>query len=347
MMAAVFESPLHMPVKEVARPDCPEGGLLVRVEACGLCGTDVRIFNHGHHRVAPPRIIGHEIAGVVEEVGKGVGALRGGERVMLFPSTSCGRCHLCQRGRANLCASKEGFGYEWDGGYAQCVAVGSKAISNGNVIPIPKTLSFEEATLVEPLSCCVNGQEKLNIAPQDSVLIIGAGPIGLMHLLLARRKRVVETLILELQESRTDSATAFNPDVLLDASDSLAEKRVLGETNGYGPDVVIVACSSVLAHEQAMRLVSKGGRVLFFAGLPADASQTTYDANRIHYDVISIFGSFASSIDQYRAARDLVSATPTEFRKMLTHRLPLNDVVEGIKLVQQGQGLKVVVKPQE
>ena len=243
----------------------------------------------------------------------------------------------------NICPHKIGLGYEWDGGYAEYLSVPQVAIRN--LISIPPGLPFDETSLMEPLSCCLHGQGQLNIGPEDQVLIIGAGPIGVMHLLLAKGKGVAKTILLEIQEERLESALLFDPDIPLDAREEDVEEKVGEETDGRGADVVIVACSSASAQEQGVRLVGKGGRVLFFAGLPREVPFIRFDSNRIHYEEISVYGSFASQLEQGREALDLIADRAFDFGRLITHRLPLEGILEGIDLVGKGRGLKVIIHP--
>ena len=344
MKAAIFEGPGKMGVKEVSAPSCGKGEVLVKVKACAICGTDIRIYRYGQKNVKPPHIIGHEIAGTVEEIGEGVDGISVGDPVILVTSVGCGECKFCRKGWHNLCSAGVAIGYYYQGGFAQYMTVPEPAVRQGNIIPLPEELSFVEASIVEPLSCCVNGQEYLGIDSEDVVVIFGCGPIGSMHAELARARNAEKIIMVDVDEKRLKMGEMFSPDVIINSSEKDPVEEILSITDG-GADVIIVACGVNSVQEQAIQVSNKKGRVSFFAGLPKDRPTITLDSNSVHYREISIFGAFASYKRHYEEALELVVNGKVDAGKIVTHTFPLEGIADAIKAASGGEGLKVVVEP--
>ena len=344
MKAAVFEGPERMSVKQVPRPECRTGEVLVKVKACAVCGTDIRIYYHGQKNVIPPHIIGHEIAGIVAEVGEGVNGYEVGEPVTLVTSVGCGKCKYCQKGYVNLCPSGKALGYFYPGGFAQYIAVPREAVRQESVLKLPQGISFEEASIVEPLSCCINGQDYLRIEPGDTVAIFGAGPIGRMHAELARAGGASRIILIDLSPQRLQLAKDCSSiDYIVDVEREDPVEKILELTQKEGADVAVVACSSGKAQQQALQIAAKKGRVSFFAGLSKQNSTIELDSNIIHYREISVFGAFASYREQYLRALELISSGKVKAMGLITHRFPLDRIVEAIQTAKSGIGLKVVI----
>ncbi len=344
MKAAVFQGPGKMDLQEVEKPLCKDGEVLIKVEACAVCGTDIRIYRHGQKNVTPPHIIGHEIAGRVEEVGRGVSEIKIGEPVIVVTSVGCGHCKFCRKGWHNLCSTGVAIGYYYQGGFAQFMTVPEPAVRQGNIIPFPDKLSFASASIVEPLSCCINGQEYLGINPDDTVVVFGCGPIGCMHVEAARARNPSKIIMVDVDEKRLKMAERFSPDIIVNSSEKDVVQEIISITNG-GADVLIVACGVNKVQEQAIQASNKKGRISFFAGLPKDKPTITLDSNIIHYKEISVFGAFASHERQYREALELIVNNKVDTDKIITHRFPLEKIVEAIEVAGSGEGLKVVIEP--
>lgn len=343
MKAAVYLGPGKMEIQKMPVPRIEEDEVLLKVKACAICGTDVRIYSFGQKNVRPPHIIGHEVAGAISEVGKRIKSYQRGERVILMTSVGCGRCEMCLQGRPNLCPENRAIGYYYSGGFAQYMKVPGEAVRQGNILPIPDELSFVDATLAEPLSCCINGQEYLNIGVGDTVVVVGTGPIGCMHAELARISGATRVMVADLSEERLGLARKMGADVYVNSRKENLKERVLEETNGAGADVVITACPSPEAQEEALGMVKTRGRISFFGGLPHDRSKINFDSNIVHYKEISIFGSFASYALQYKKALSLLASGRIKAEHFITHKFPLEKVEEGINMVKEGKALKAVV----
>lgn len=343
MKAAVFMGPEKMEIKDVPRPQCGKGEILLAVKSCAICGTDGRIYFNGQKNVVPPAILGHEFAGDVAEVGEGVDNYAPGDRVIAVTSIGCGRCRYCEKGLVNMCPEATHLGYEFSGAFAEYLSIPAEAVQQNAVIPLPDGLSYEEAAMVEPLSCCLNGQEYLDIQPGDTVVVIGAGPIGCMHLMLAKAADAGKTIIVDVDEKRLEMVKRVEPQIIVNGKEDSSVERVLQETEGLGAEVVIVACGSHQAQVDAMRMAAKMGRVSFFAGLPKDKPTITFDSNWLHYREISVFGAFASHRAQFIKALELISSGRIDAAKIITHRFPLERIVEAIITTKKGEGLKSVI----
>lgn len=346
MKAALFLEPGRMEIREVDTPRCESGDLLLKVEACAICGTDVRIFTYGQKNVQPPAIVGHEIAATIAEIGGDVSGYQVGERVVLVTPVGCGRCRFCGKGFHNLCMDFKAFGYDFSGGFAQYVRIHAAAVRQGNALQIPQEMPFDEAALIEPLSCCVNGQSYLDIGKGDSVVVFGAGPIGIMHVELARSSGATRLFLVEPDEKRQAMAKErVQVERHISAGREDPVQVVMEETEGFGADVAIVACSVHQAQSQALALAAKQGRVSFFAGLPKDRPTVEFDSNALHYREISVYGAFASHATQYSQAAALLASREVDGRKFITRKIPLEELPSVLRDYKNGNDLKVIVEP--
>jgi L-iditol 2-dehydrogenase len=339
MMAAVLEGPGRMNLREVEDPVCPPGGLLLRVEASSICSTDVKMHARGQRDLVYPRILGHEISGVVfERDGRGPGV---GERVQIFPGVFCGRCPSCLRGAMNLCERIRIIGFNLDGGFAEYLSVPELSVKNGSVNPIPDGLDFEEAALAEPLACCINSQELAGVGDGDSVLIFGAGPAGLLHAILAglrgaSRVAMAETLGRRARLARSSADLVVNPmrDDLFDL--------VMDLTAGRGVDVIILASREVPVESELLSLLAPRGRISLFSGLPPNLASAMLDLNRLHYREHMIIGSYGCTPAQNRKALELISGG-LDVRRLITERVSLREIRRGMEHAGERRGLKAVV----
>ena len=345
MKAAVYYGIGNIKVEDVPVPEIGEGDILLKVLSCAICGTDLRIYRHGHKKVKPPHIIGHEVSGIIEKVGKKVENYKVGEKVLLVTEVGCNTCEWCLEGRKNLCPEMKAFGYHYPGGFAQFMKIPEEAVEQGNLIPFSDKLSFEEASLIEPLSCCINGQDYLNIGLGSTVVVIGSGPIGLMHCELAKSKGAGKVILIDILSSRLEMAKKFSVDYFINSSTNDPIEKVKEITNGKGANVVIVACPSGEAQVEAIKMVGIRGRVSFFGGLPPDKSHITIDSNLIHYKEISIFGAFASSNQHYYKALKSVESGKINLKKFITFTYPIEKIEDGINRSIEGKAIKVVIKP--
>lgn len=346
MKAAVMRNIGDITVTEVPVPGLLSGGMLLEVEACAICGSDVRTIFHGSSHVTFPRVLGHEVVGRILEIGEGVSGYEIGERVTVAPAIGCGECEYCRAGHTNVCARLETIGFEFDGGFAEVMAVPPKAVWQGHVNRVPGGLPSEKAVLAEPLACCLNGQEYLGIGVGCEVAVIGAGAIGLFHTELALLKGASRVFLVDVVKKRLEQAAYLGGSVvLIDASVLDPVDEVLRHTGGRGVDVAIVACPVGKAQNQALQMAARRGRVSLFGGLPQDQSLGHLDSNLIHYKEVGVFGAHASTATQNRLALRLLAEGKIRADHYVTHVLPLEKMWEGVEAVREGRALKVVIKP--
>jgi len=347
MKAGMLLAIENLEVRDIPTPEPSAGELLVRVEVCTVCGTDIRVFHHGHKHIRFPRITGHELSGEIVAVGKGVSDYKVGQRVAVAPAIPCGKCYYCRRGMQSMCLHLEAIGYHYDGGFAEYTLIPEVAIRNGCVNLVPANLSYEEAALAEPCSCAINGQELSGVGLGDTVAIVGAGPLGCIHIQLARARGARKVLLVELSEARSEAARRIaDPDVIIiNPAQEDAAARVAEETEGRGADRVIVACSSGKAQEQALTMVARRGNVNFFGGLPVDQPYIKFDSNLLHYGEFYVVGTHGSAPYQNRLALDLLAAGQVKVKELVTHHIPLDSLREGLRIAEAGEGMKVAIVP--
>ncbi len=345
MKAAVLEGIDRLGLQEVDTPACPPGGLLIRVDACAVCGTDVKALRHGHQMVKPPVILGHELAGTVVEVGAQVTGYCDSERVTTASAVPCGHCYYCQRGQSTVCEDILDIGSSWPGGFAQCMLIPARAVRTGCVNKIPDGVSSAAASLTEPLACCLNAQEMLGVGPGDSVLIIGAGAIGCLNAMTARTRGATDIIMANRSEPRLEVARRVGADCYVHSgADDLGE-AVRARTGGRGADVVIVACPSAEAQVQALELAAPRGRINFFGGLPKGTPNLDFDSNRMHYLEQTLVGNHGSTPYQNYQALQLIATGRVDSESIITHRFALADIAEAVGTAESKVGLKVLVAP--
>ncbi len=346
MLSAQVEDLGVMRLVEKPRPNSGDDSLLIKVRACAICGSDVRIFRRGDARAKYPIVIGHEIAGVVEAVGKNVEGFEVGDRVCVAPGHGCGKCKYCLTGHSNVCISpRPSVGYASDGGFAEYMVPPQNVVRLGFVNKIPDGVSFNEASMSELLACSLNAQQNTPVTEGDVVLIMGAGPAGCMQIELSRLKGAQKVLITQRSPGRLEMAKRFDPDRIIASSQEDLEQRVREETDGLGADVIFVCAPSKDAQEQAFKLLAPRGRVNFFGGLPKDNCHITINANNIHYKEFFVGGASSSLARQNREALDLIAAGKISAEKYITHRFPLTDIGKAFEIIESRHALKVVVNP--
>jgi len=343
MKAVIINAPGDYGIYDVPVPDCPEGGVLVKVLAAGLCGGDLRTIRMGHHRVKLPFIIGHEVSGEVVKTGPGYrGPWKNGDKLAIAPVVYCGKCEFCEKGIFELCNDYKELAQYWPGGFAEYMAIPEEALLRGTIREIPRGLDPVHATLVEPLSSCVNAQEKGNTGPGDTVAIIGAGPVGTLHLELARARGAKTVIVADIDDNRLDLMKSYNPDYLINPANTDLVEKVREITNGYGADVIITANPVPETQVQAVKMAKKGGRVLLFGGLPRDKSKPGVDMNLVHYNALHLIGTTIFAPEHNRIAMDLVASGKVNAEKFISDIMPLDQFVEGTKLALEGKARKVV-----
>lgn len=346
MKAAVFRGPKDIVIEEREKPTPGPGEFVLKVGAAALCGSDLRTYLHGHRKVKPPRILGHEVGGTVDSVGEGVTTVKPGDRVAVAPGTPCGHCYYCERGEQNMCENRTVMGTHYDGAFAEYVKVPAGALPAGTVVKLPKDGSFELAALGDPLVATINGQEVLDVRLGDTVVIQGAGPIGVFHAQQAHLRGALQVVLVDVNDARLDFARQHGvADCYVNSAREDLDAIVRSMTDGHGADKVIVANTAPAAAVQAVRLAAKNGKVLFFAGFPKDQTALGIDGNIIHYSQVRVMGSFGCTPRQYRLAQQLLMSGRINGQMLITHRLPLEQINEGFQLMIEGKAMKVIVRP--
>jgi threonine dehydrogenase-like Zn-dependent dehydrogenase len=316
----------------------------MRVRACSICGTDLRIYKHGHFKIpeGERRVLGHEAAGDIVKVGPLVEGFHEGMRVAVPPNIGCGICEFCRDGFNNMCASYEAFGVSIDGGFQEYMRIPNIAIRGGNVFQIPDHLSYCEAALVEPFSCVYNALRSVKTSHLDVVLVIGAGPIGIMHVMLNKLAGAKKVIAVDIREDRLETIQAFGADVTINSSKEDITKAVMRETDGLGADVIITAVSVPDIQAQAVELLATHGRVNFFAGL-GKGTLVQVDTNRIHYKGLQLLGTTGSTHSDYFKSLSLVSEGRIRLEKLITATYSLDEIEAAFDYAFSAQGLKATI----
>lgn len=349
MKVARFYEPGDLRIEEAERPTLERDELLLRVHACATCGTDVKIFHHGHRNLKTlPRVIGHEIAGEVVEVGGDVEGWESGARVQCIAYVPCGHCYECTRRKMTVCDNATSVGYDYDGGFAEFMVVPANVLRVDGLNRIPEGLDYHVAAATEPLACALNAQEQIDVGryPDEAVVVFGSGPIGCMHVMLARAKGAAKVVMVEINADRLKLAGELvELDATIDASshDPIAVVRDL--TGGRGADVSIVAAGSARAQMQAIDMAAPQGRISLFGGLPKDNSEVTVDANVVHYTELTIAGPAGSTPDHNKQALGMIGSGAVRLDDLITDRLPLDRVHDALTAVESGTSIKVVIEP--
>lgn len=348
MLALRFYAPEDLRLEDVPEPTCGTDEVKIRVKNCSTCGTDVKIRKNGHQNLTPPRIIGHEIAGEVVEVGSGVaGDWKPGDRVQVIAAVPCGKCHECRKGWMAVCQNQTSVGYQYDGGFAEYMIVPREVLAVDGMNRIPDGVGFAEASAAEPFACAINAQEQLGIEPGDDVVIFGAGPIGCMHVRIARGVHGAGRIILvDINSERLKmSADAVKPDVVINASEVNIVEEILKLTGGRGADVIITATPANITQEQAVSMAARNGRISFFGGLPKTNPTITLDSNLVHYRQLHIHGANGSAPEHNRRALDYIASGEVPVADLITRRIRLRDVMDAFGIVERGEAIKVTVEP--
>lgn len=325
-------------IEEMDSPIPQPGEVLIRVRACGVCATDIKTIRQGHPKIKPGSVLGHEISGVIEAVNQ-VDGWHPGDRVAAAPYAPCGECEACRRRQYTLCdhLMDENF---IPGGFAEFVAIPPRIVRKG-LFAIPDTLSMEHAALAEPLGCCLHGMEALEIDPNDRLLILGDGPMGLLQAEAARAlgvRQIVQTGMIPARLKRSAQVA----DVALDASKEDFEERI-HQALPNGADKVMVSVGNPALAESAFKYVRKGGTINLFAGLPRGTA-LNINPYSIHYDEVRLVGSFGLSPQHFHQALQLLAEEKVNVNGIITATVSIEGILEAIQNVSEYRGIKTVVK---
>jgi len=342
MKVAMLYGIKDLKIEDIPMPEVGAGEVLVKVKAATTCGTDLKIFQRGYVEkvIKLPTVFGHEWAGEVVEVDDGLDWPERGMRVRAGNSAPCLRCPMCQKGKYNLC---ENMIWLW-GAYAEYIKVPARMVLV-NMQEIPHHVSYEEAAITEPLACVLHGAEEANVKLGDTVAIIGAGPIGLLHLLTAKKLGAEKVIIIDLVEERLKTAERLGADETVIAAKRNVAETVRELTDGYGADVVIEAIGLPATWEQALKLVKKGGTVLEFGGCPP-GTEIKLDTELIHYGDVTVLGTFHTFPLHFRKALNLIASRTIDVRPLITRKMKLGEIKEAFQILSTSKTeIKIAVNP--
>ena len=333
MLAAVCDGPGRLQVRQVRDPVAAPGEIVVRVAACGVCGTDLHILDGTYH-AAYPLVPGHELSGTVVEVGEGVKGIAPGEHIAMNPNLACRRCRQCRRGRPHLCESPQAVGVTRDGGFGELCAMPAEL-----AVPLPEGMPLEQAALMEPMSCCLHGLEVAPPRPGDRVIILGGGTVGLLMTQLVKLLGAAEVAVSEPVAGKRDLARRLGADAVVDPTGA---DDLLGALGGPA-DLVIEASGAEPAAHAATELVDVGGTVLYF-GVCEDEVRVPLSPRRLFRDEISVCGAYTNPFTDERAVALLASGA-LNVEAIVSDRVPLREAESGIARARDPESLKVQLLP--
>jgi len=339
MKVAIYYNNNDVRLKDIPRPEISSEELLFKVMACGICGSDVMEW----YRIKKaPLVLGHEAAGDIEEVGSKVKGYKKGDRVFITHHVPCNTCRHCLRGHHTACETLHTTNF-YPGGFAEYVRVPPLNVDRG-VYPLPDDMSYEEGTFIEPVATVVRAQRMADISPGDSVLVIGSGIAGLLHIQLARSLGAGRIIATDINKYRMNAAKRFGADAVINAKEDV-QLRVRETNEGRLADKVIVCAGVMSAAQQAIQCTERGGTVLFFA-VPEPGNNLSVPVNEMWRNEVKLMTSYGAAPYDLSTALELIKAGVLNVGDMITHRLPLEKTGEGFKLVAEGgESLKVIIKP--
>ena len=342
MRAAMYYNNSDVRLEEVPKPEIGENEILVKVIASGICGSDVLEW----YRIKKaPLVLGHEISGEIAEVGKNVKDYKVGQRVFVSHHVPCNECIYCKRGQHTACETLHTTKF-YPGGFAEYLRVPEINIKKGGVLVLPGTLLHDEGTFIEPLGCVLRGQRVMNVQKGNTVLVLGSGISGLLHIMLAKAKGAGKVIATDVSEYRLNAAKKLGADLVIDARENVPEK-VKEFNEGRGADKVIVCTGAMPAMKQALESVDRGGSILFFAttlpGVDLPIPMSDFWRNQI-----TVLTSYAAAPIDLEESMKLIAERKINVTGMITHRVGLADAGKGFKLMADaGDSLKVIVEPQK
>jgi L-iditol 2-dehydrogenase len=336
---AVLVSPKTIELREEAPPAAPAGGIVVRVRAALTDGTDLKTYRRGHPKMPMPTRFGHEFSGDVASVARGVTAFAPGDAVMCVHTAPCGACYWCENGQEELC--EQLLSTMILGAYSDSIAVPARVVER-NCFLKPAGVSYVEGAFLEPLACVVHSVELLALAPGSIVAVIGNGGFGILHALLLERRRVKALLF-----GRRPQRVALAHDLGLesiDAGESPIAQLIAERTGGRGADAVVECTGAIEMWERAPSFVRRGGRVSFFAGLPADA-RVSFDASRLHYDEVQLLAPFHFTPANVRGAYELIAAHALPITRLISDTYSLDRIADAFERLDTGDAMKLSIEP--
>lgn len=341
MLACIYNKDGKFELTEKDIPKPKPGGAVIKVKATSVCGTDFRAYKFGSTKIETGTTMGHEVAGDIVEI-DGVPGFKVGDRVTVTPALGCGECYMCKKGHTNMCENLKTLGFQYDGSFAEYMEIPPEYFERDQVNHIPDNVSYQQATLAEPVACALNAQEYLDIEDGDYVAIFGSGFIGTMHAELALASGAEKVIMIEPNSDRLEIAKKYVPEIYAITGDEDVEERVAEITDGRGVDVAIVACSVGPAQENAQKIIGKCGRISLFGGLPGEGKGFV-DSNVIHYKEVGVFGSHASTGAQNRKVLDWLKDGKIETSKYISNTYPLSNILDALNDIDKKGIMKAVI----
>ena len=330
---------------EKEKPRAKNDTIVVKIISAAICGTDMRTYRYGSDRIAVRRTLGHEACGIIQDVGKDIRGFKVGEIVMTVPAIGCGACRWCKKGATNMCVKLQTVGFDYDGAFTEYMEIPNQAIVMGNLLRIDDTISTEQAVIAEPVACCLNGQEFLNIGTDDVVFIFGAGFIGCVHAELAMMQNSRKVILSDISDARLEIAGKIFPQITtVNTSTTDIVEFVQDTTTGMGADVIITACPSGVAHSSALEIAVPRARISLFGGIPGKGIGFL-NSNTIHYKELSLFGAHASTVDQNKQILSWISKGELDLKKFISASFPLQKIEEAFESLESEKVLKVLINP--
>ncbi len=344
MKSAFIRGPADVGIKTVEKPTVRDGEISVKMCACGICGSDLEKI-YGQY-TQPSMKLGHEPSGIVTKVGANINNFREGDRVFVHHHVPCNSCHFCTHGNETMC-EKYSETNIFPCGLAEEFVVPEWNVLNGGVIKLPPSISFEEAAMIEPLSCCIRAWDKIKIKKDDSVAIFGMGPTGLMHVMLSKVYGLKEIFCFDLNDFRLNFAKKFYVTESIKSTDSKAYQKILSYTQNRGTDIAIVATSSINAITQAIEFVRKGGTVILF-GVPTKNARLQLDISMVYSKEITIIPSYAATEKETMLAFNLILDKKLDVKRLITHRFDLMESKQALEYAHKGNdSMKIIITNSE
>jgi L-iditol 2-dehydrogenase len=341
-LSVVYYAPQDVRIENMSFPPRIETGeVLIKIESCAICGTDIKSYFKGNPRIKPPMTMGHEFCGAIIELGAGVEGYSVGQRVTMATTIGCGECYYCKKGKTNLCKSAEAMGFHYPGAMAPYIKIPAKAVRQKHLVDVGE-LNATVAALSEPMSCAINNISRFPQETVESALVIGLGPLGILHAVTLRERGVQNICCVEFPGKRTDMMrqlgfTMITPDEI--------EAKYKNLTNGEGFDLVVVTAPHNGSQGKAPMFARKGGYVSFFASLPVGDEIVNINSRTIHYNELIVYGTSDSTVKHVQEAVRLLKANPDGFKPLITHVMPFNDFHKAMDEIKAGNAVKIVLIP--
>ena len=341
MRAGFLLEPGKIELREIPVPEPSQGEVIAKVHTALTCGTDLKTYRRGHPKVSLPSPFGHEFSGTISALGDGVDGFREGDNIMTVFTAPCGECYFCLRGEEHLCNElKNSLMF---GAYAEYIRI-PKPIVSKNMFAKPHSLSFRQAAMLEPLSCVVHGVDEAAVGKDDSVLVMGAGTIGLLFTAVLKTLNLRNLIVVARGEERIDLAKKLGADHVINASSENVLERVMKLTENVGVNILIESTGASEVWEESVNYVSKNGKVILFGGL-SKGTKVTFDAERLHYDNIRLQGLFHYRRKDVEEAREFLVGDKVYLEPLITGEYPLGELKQAFKLLDDKKGIKYAILP--